>query len=47
MSRPTRSMVMLAFAAVTFLTIGRVPRPVEPRLRDAEVMAVVDAETGP
>ena len=45
MSRPTRSMLMMAFTAIAFATLGRAPRAVEPRARDLEIAAmVVEAE---
>lgn len=46
MSRPARSMLMLAFTAVAFMTIGRAPRAVVLRSHDPEVVAMVEAETG-
>lgn len=45
MSRPARSMLMLAFTAVAFVTIGRVPRPVVARSRD--LVVAVEAESAP
>jgi hypothetical protein len=46
MSRQTRSMLMLAFSAVAFVTLGRVTRPVSPRFRDAQVVVMTETEAG-